>query len=290
MADAPEWAALLGDGYAHFREVLVGVLTEMQLAVDPDHIDCGVLHRPDGTTMGLTNVVRLCAPAPRERWPAIIAEHIRRSSAKAVPMAFEVAAPRLRLRLVPDRHVQMKPEAYVGRLVGRELHAVVAIDNPEHVVFVNQKEPGEWGRTADELYELALRNTRSEPALEPHEVDVPDGPKIVALLGESYFAASHVLFLERYAAPGEHGHVIAVPDRHAVVALPIADPRWMAGLGTMVGLAHVRFTESPGAITDQLYWRRADGVLIKIACGVRDDGGPWVAPPEEFNEMVAKLG
>src|SRR5687768_14017991 len=195
---APDWAAMLGDDYPHFREVLVGVLTDMQLTVDPEHIDCGVLHRSDGTTMGLSNVVRLCHPSPRDRWPAIIGEHLRRSSAKAVPMAFELAAPRLRLRLVPERHVQIKPHAYVGRELGRELRVVIAIDNPEHVVFVNQDEPAAWGQTVDELFAIADRNTRAEPALEPHAIEVPDGPTITALLGESYFAASHVLFLERY--------------------------------------------------------------------------------------------
>lgn len=284
--DTPEWAAMLGADYPRFREALVAALAALELVVDPDHIDHGVLHRPDGSTMGLTNIVRLCHPAPREQWPAIITEHLRRSSAKAVPMAFAIAAPRLRLRLVPERHLTMKPDAYLARPVGRELHAALAIDNPEHVVFVNHREPAEWGQTVDDLFALADQNTRGEPALDRDEIAIPDGPTILALYGASYFAASHALFLDRYSPPGAHGHVVAVPDRHAVIALPTTDPRWLAGLGAMVQIAHGRFAESPGAITDQLYWRRPDATLVKIACGVRADGGAWVAPPDEFTAMV----
>lgn len=285
--DVPEWAAMLGEDYPRFRAALDGALAALALTVDPDHIDHGVLHRPDGSTMGLTNVVRLCHAAPPEQWPAIITEHLRRSSAKAVSIAFEVAAPRLRVRLVPERHLTMKPDAYVARAVGRELHLALALDNPEHVVFVNQRELDAWGETVEAAFELADRNTRAEPALDRDDIAIPDGPTIVALFGSSYFAASHVMFLERYSPPGTYGHVVAVPDRHAVIALPTTDPGWLGGLGAMVQIAHGRHAESPGPITDQLYWRRPDATLVKIACGVRaGDGGAWVAPPDEFNAMV----
>ena len=209
------------------------------------------------------------------------------SPTPAVPMSFEIAAQRLRLRLVPGRHIAQKPESYVGRELAGDLHAVLAIDNPEHVVFVNQREPGEWGRTVDELHAIAERNTRAEPALDAHPIEVPDGPTLTALLGESYFASTHIMFLDRYLPPGERGHLVAVPDRHALIALALDDPKWMAGLAAMVNIAHRRYHESPGAITDQLYWRRPDATLVKIPCGVRDDGTAWVAPPDAFNTMAA---
>jgi hypothetical protein len=286
VSSAPDWAAVLGEHYPEFRAALVDVLAAMQITADPEHIDCGVLHTPDGATMGLTNVVRLCHGADRSQWRAIIADHLRRSTAKPAPMAFDVVEPRLRLRVIPERHLTAKPDAYIVRELARELYLALAIDNPEHVVFVSPREPAEWGKTVDELFVIAERNTRDEPAIEPQPIDIPGGPTIIVLLGESYFAASHVLFLERYSGAGTAGHVVALPDRHALVVLPLTDKRWPAALGTMVGLAHVRFDESPGPITDQLYWRRSDGSLVKIPCGVREDGTPWVAPPDEFNELL----
>jgi len=288
MADAPGWAAMLGDDYGRFRANLVAALGALGLAVDEAHIDCGVLHTTTAGTIGLSNLVRMCHAGVPERWPALIADHLRRCIAKPVPMSFEVAGPRLRLRVVPDRLVAVKPDAYVTRPLAAELHLALAIDNPEHVVFVQERELDAWSSSHDELFALATANTRGEDALERQDIDIPDGPTITIMMGNSYFAASHTLFLERYMASAAHGHLVGMPDRHAFAALPIDDARCLAGLGGLVQLCHARFTEEPGAITDQIYWRRGDS-FTKIACGVRDDGSPWVAPPEAFNELVSQL-
>ena len=285
---APDWAAMLGDAYAEFRAVLVRALADMQIVVDEAHIDCGVLHTPASGTMGLTNVARLCHAAPRERWPMVIADHLRRATAKAVPIDFAQAAPNLRLRITPDRLVEANPAAYVSRELARGLYLTIAIDKPEHVVFVHSRELAEWQRTADELFEIARANTRAEPALERQEIELVDGPTLTVLLGDSYFTASHVLFLESYLDAGAHGLLVGVPDRHALVVLPLVDKASLGGFGPIVRLCHARFAEEPGAITDQLYWRRGHE-YVKVACGVRDDGTPWVAPPEAFNELVGRL-
>jgi hypothetical protein len=288
MANAPDWAAQLGDRYDQFRADLVTTLGTLGITVDEAHIDHGVLHTTDAGTIGLTNLVRMCHASAPERWPAVIAEHLRRCVAKPVAMSFELAGPRLRLRIVPDRLVRAKPDAYIVRPLAAELSLALAIDNPEHVVFVQARELEAWSTSEDELFALATANTRGEGALERQDIDIPDGPTITILMGGSYFAASHVLFLDRYMAPAKHGYLVGLPDRHALAVMPIDDGRCLAGLGGLVNLCHARFSEEPGAITDQLFWKDGD-TLTKIACGVRDDGTAWVAPPDSFNDLVSRL-
>jgi len=283
--DTPEWAALLGGDYPRFRDIVRAEATRLAIAFDDAHLDCGVLRSPS-STYGLTNVVRLCRGEPVERWPEIIGDHLRRCTAKAVPLAFDVVAPRLRLRLVPGRHVDAQPTRYVTRGLASDLHLALAIDKPEHVVFVAADEPATWERSVDDLFDRALANTRDEPALERTDLDVAGAPPISVLHGPSYYAASHAVFLERYLAPGVHGHLVAVPDRHAILAVALDGAEGLSAIGPLVRLAHARFTEEPGAISDQLYWRLPDGALRRIACGVRDDGEVWVAPPEDFTRRV----
>lgn len=284
----PEWAAILGEEYGAFRVALTAVLAEMNIDVDHDHIDHGVLHTPSAGTMGLNNVVRLCKSAPPERWREVISEHLRRATAKPVPMDFASARPNLRVRITPERLVHANPAHYVMRELGDGLYLTAAIDKPEHVVFVNPTELAAWSVSADEVIEIGLDNTRAEPALEREDVEIDGGASVSVLFGDSYFAASHLLFLDRYLKIGEPGVLVAVPDRHSIAVLPLDDKRSLASLGPLVTLAHMRFHEQPGAITDQLYWRRGDR-YVKIACGVRDDNSPWVAPPEAFNDLVASL-
>lgn len=287
MRQVPDWAELLGDHYTEFRAALVAVLVELGITVDEAHIDCGVLHTPEGT-LGLNNLVRMCHPLPRERWPAAIADHLRRATAKAAPIDLAYATAHLRVRITPARLIDANPEGYVARELGRGLYTTLAIDKPEHVVFVHPRELAAWERTADELFAIARANTEAEAPLARQDIELPDGVVLTALLGESYFAASHVLFLERYFAVPPDGALVGIPDRHAVVVLPLADRGALSGLGPIVNLCHARFAEEPGAITDQLYWRRGDG-YVKVACGVKDDGTPWVAPPDDFNDLVVRL-
>ncbi|MEO7091623.1 MAG: hypothetical protein ABI175_00140, partial [Polyangiales bacterium] len=168
------------------------------------------------------------------------------------------------------------------------LRVTLAVDLPEHVVFVKPTELAEWKQTADELFERAFANTEAEEPLEQHDIELENAPPIAMLVGASYFAASHVLFLERYVPHHPNGVLIGLPDRHALAVLPLLGTRSLGAFGPMVRLAHARFVEEPGAITDQLYWKRGT-VYVPVACGVRDDGTAWVAPPEEFNDLVGKL-
>jgi len=263
-------------------------LGEMQIVVDEDHIDHGVLHTPAGASMGLANVIRLCHAAPREQWAAVIADHLRRATAQPAPLKFDYVAERLRVRITPERLIEANAHAYVARALGDGLRITLAVDLPEHVVFVKPAELVEWNQTADALFERAMANTEAEDELERYDIELEDAPSIAILAGGSYFAASHALFLEKYVPHHPNGALIGVPDRHAITVLPLLGVRAFAAFGPMVRLAAARFAEEPGAITDQLYWRRGER-WIRIPCGVRDDGTPWLAPPDEFNALAETL-
>jgi hypothetical protein len=280
----PDWASLLGDDYAQFRTSLLEALGELGISVDLEHLDHGVLHTEEHGTMGLSNVVRLCHGAPRERWGVVIRDHLRRATAKSVALSLDYAREHLRVRVTPEDMVHTQPESFVIRELADGLHATLAIDLPEHVKFVAPKDLAAWGAAADELWPVALANTQTEPPLDRDDIELDGGGKLVVLYGESYFAASHVMFVERYL---EGELLVAVPDRHAIACIAM-DEHVLHGIGALVMFAQMRHSEQPGAITDQLYWRRGD-LYVKVPCGVRDDGSPWVAPPDDFNEAVLAL-
>lgn len=280
----PDWAAILGDDYGAFRGAVLAALADLGITADEEHLDHGVLHTTEHGRMGLSNVVKLCHGAPVDRWPAIVGEHLRRASARSTDLPLEYAREHLRVRVTPEDMVHTQPESFVIRELADGLLATLAIDLPEHVKFVAPKDLAAWGVGADELWPVGLANTRAEPPLERDDIDLDGGGKLVVLYGESYFAASHVLFVERYI---EGDLLVAVPDRHAIACIAM-DENVLRGIGALVMFAHMRFTEQPGAVSDQLYWRRGDR-YVKVPCGLNADGSPWVAPPEEFNELVLAI-
>ena len=280
----PDWASILGDNYPEFRTALLMALGELGISVDLEHVDHGVLHTAEHGTMGLSNVVRLCHGAPVERWSAVIVEHLRRATAKSAELSVEYARAHLRVRVTPEDMVHSQPESFVSRDLADGLRATLAIDLPEHVKFVAPKDLAAWSVAADELWPVAMANTEAEAPLERDDIELDGGGKLVVLYGESYFAASHVMFLDRYGL-GEA--LVAVSDRHAIACIAM-DEHVLQGIGALVMFAHMRFTEQPGAVSEQLYWRRGER-YVKVPCGVREDGTPWVAPPDDFNDAVLAL-
>lgn len=277
----PEWAAVLGDGYPAFRAALDDAMAALGVVADPAHIDHGVLHTQDHGRLGLQNVVRLCASAPRDAWPRVIADHLRRATAKAVPLDWATALPNLRVRIVPDRLVESGGR-YVTRPFADQLQLAIAIDKPEHVVYATPDDTERWALPLSDVFDAAIERTRAEPDLARDEIE-----GLTVLHGDSYFVASHVLFLERYVPPPAHGALVGLPDRHSLIVLPIHDGGFLGALGPLLAVTHGRFSEQPGAITDQLYWRRGES-YVRIPGGIGKDG-PWIAPPDEFNEMVTGL-
>lgn len=280
---------MLGDdGYAEFRATLLAALAALNIVVDEAHIDHGVLHTPSGETMGLANIARVCHGAPRDQWPTVLADHLRRVTAKPVPLVYADIADKLRVRVTPDELVESNPEAFVARPLTSQLKLALAVDLPEHVVYVKQAELAGWPGSEDDHFARAMANTEAEPPLEEHTLELEDAPPLTVLAGGSYFAASHALFLERYLPHHPNGVLLGVPDRHALIVLPLVGVRSLGALGPLLRLVTVRFAEQPGSISDQLFWRRG-ARWIRIPCGMRPDGTPWVAPPDEFNTFVQSL-
>ena len=112
-------------------------------------------------------------------------------------------------------------------------------------------------------------------------------PVIVGLAARRTTAASHAMFLERYvparrARSRDRG---SGSPRAARVSFGGSDD---AVARELVRLAHLRFSEEPGAISDQLYWRRREGNVRQDRVRRARRRQPWVAPPEAFNSIVAQ--
>jgi hypothetical protein len=204
-------------------------------------------------------------------------------------VGLQAARDHLRVRLVPEPQLRGSGVRYVARELTAGLHLALAFDTPDQVVFVHPRDLARWGRPEDELFALARANTEAEPALEPFEVKTPGPVAVIAFLGDSAFATSHVLFLERYLDRAAHGHLVAMPDRHALLALPLSQAGALKAVGSLVMMAQGRFAGEPGPISDQLYWRRPSGTLVPVALAVRDGGERWIAVPPELDEALGRL-
>jgi hypothetical protein len=125
----------------------------------------------DGTgKFFLDNLARMCVAEPRAAWPELIRRHFDLcASADDLTVLDNRGEARvaLRARLVPFDFLAIVDYDYVSRRVADDLMVVLAFDLPDRVVISQREEVLQWG-DEEELFELALEQTKTERGLELH--------------------------------------------------------------------------------------------------------------------------
>jgi hypothetical protein len=288
--DPPEWASFFDAGEWHeFSELIRYEAGRRRWA---DDLALGfVVHA--GVTMGLTNLAQQCHVSPRGDWITIVAQHFTvLDEGGAVEFADpEQARATLRLRLIDDDFTGGRDQPLAEWRIAKDLRLVLAYDLPTRVVLPARDEALQWG-TAEELFDLALEQTRAthtELELERYDYDEQDRVvSIWALTGDSFFTATHVIWADDLAPPApEHGVLVAVPNRHTVLAHPIRDLAAVFAVTLMHRITQAAWEEGPGSLSSSLYWLH-DRKLERLEMD-GGAGGVTVVPSDEFMEVLNSL-
>jgi hypothetical protein len=287
--DPPAWASYLdADQWHAFSELVRYEADRRHWSHDLEQGAVG-----DGSTpMGLTNIAQTCNLAPRDEWTVLVAEHfavLEQIATGPVPHFKDPGEARaaLKARLLNDDFVPDAGFELAERRVAEGLRLVLAYDLPDYVKLPPRNEVLEWGEE-DELFEIALAQTRAEPGnLERHDFDeIQGGPTAVWTFdGDSFFTATHALW--GAGLDGAHGVLVAVPTRHIVVAHPINDVGVFGAVGAMINMTHGLWTEGPGSLSNELYLLD-DGTLERQPTELRADNVVFT-PTAGFTEIMNRL-
>jgi hypothetical protein len=172
--------------------------------------------------------------------------------------------------------------------------ATLVYDLPDSVAMVHKDSFTSWGLTKEAVFRLAMENVHREEGIDQQELPAEAGCKLSALMGDSFFTASHALFLEEYLPQPlpALGALVAVPHRHLVIYHPIQDNSALSALQVMLPMAIGIFQEGPGSVSPSVYWWREaawwhDGQFTRIPAEF-EGKKLQVYPPNEFVEKVLK--
>lgn len=295
----PEWASFLKP--SQFLALLDLVRAEFErrgLEASLDAQD-GKVHLPGDAPgmrfMGLSNLAQVCHQSPFHEWPGIVAEHFERMMHALdgkeelhdrLAADFAEARALLKVRLYPADVAQHG--LYTYRTPMDEVIAALVLDLPETVDSVHEDQITAWGRPLDELFAIGLENVRTADPVAPQTYELGDGGSVHVLGSNSFFTASHALLLGEYLpSPLEHGALVAIPHRHAVIYHPIVDQTVLVAVNTMLPMARGMFQEGPGSVSPHLYWWR-DGQFTLLPSAVDADTLEF-RPPAEFVAMLERV-
>ncbi|HLY75767.1 MAG TPA: hypothetical protein VKU80_16740, partial [Planctomycetota bacterium] len=245
----------------------------------------------EASDYGLLNLAQTCHATARADWASTIREHFDnafRSSRDAQEIDaragdLDNVRPWLKVRLYHiDYLSQMGDSGLIHRQPADGLIETLVYDLPGSVRTVPPDHARGWGLSEEELFRLGLANVRAErPEPVRQTFDVGKGAVIQALVGDSFFTASHVLFLEEHLGGSpEFGALVAVPHRHAALFYPITNLGVLSAVNSMIPIAFGMYQEGPGSLSSGIYWWRA-GRLRLLPTRVTSQSITF-SPPDEF--------
>jgi hypothetical protein len=239
--------------------------------------------------VSMRNLRQLARMVPREDWPAVVADHVTTIvTAIEEPLDlsnFDMARYLLRTRIYPA-------EADNGMLAARPfapgLIEAAVVDTPTTVRTVTKDEMATWPVSGDALFALGRANVRSDGRLQCEEQDA-DGIPVMVLHGWTFYAATHLAWLDEYLPIGPQGALVAVPSRSLIITYPLYPG---VGLDTVISAAarlHEQavqgFEEGPGSLSPSLFWWQG-GALALLE--TREDGGALVLPREFLSAVTRR--
>jgi hypothetical protein len=267
---------------------------------DAVETDIGFL-RVGTNQYGLENVAQRCRPLPFDEWPMCVADHFGGILAAEEEQRlwdercgdFAWVAPLLRLRFYPwDYLTDGRENLALRRRDFDDTFSLVVADLPRTVMAVDPALTATWGRSADEVFGLALEQTLRECPIEWEQVDLGaegGGAVLHVASADHFFVTTHALRIgSRSDLLAPAGVLVAMPDRQTMLALPVAGNRLAAAIQQFVRIVLRRYQQGPGSVSPHLYWRRPDGTFATQRCELAD-GAPRFSPMPEFAAVLARL-
>ncbi len=294
--DVPEWACFFAP--EDYREFVARVEGEMKRRGLRYELGDGTLRVHEGkgepSDYGLLNLAQLCNATERAEWARTVTEHFDSAlgagadagDLEALAGSLETAGPALKVRLYhPDYLAQIGADRLIHRIPAEGLVETLVYDLPGSVRTVPPEHARRWGRPDGELFRRGLANVRAEASPARQTFDLDRGTRFHALVGDSFFVASHALFLEEYLGPPtEFGALVSVPHRHAVLYHAIADMRVVVAVSSMIPVTFGMYQEGPGSVSAGIYWWR-EGRLTHLPTQVTAKSVSFT-PPDAFVDEV----
>jgi hypothetical protein len=255
-----------------------------------------LLRMPEGEKqLGLMKLAQMCKEAKQGEWRGVIErffDNLLRSERENKELEgkmkdFEQIKKMLVVRLAPEgtlpRELLVCREDLPGTV------SYLALDLPTSIRSLKPDEVAVWGRPPGELFETALENVARMARPEVSTPELEEGVTCTALVGESFFVATHALLLDLYPeCLGAQGSLVAVPHRHCVLAYPIEDLSVIKAIPRLALIGRKLEAEGPGSISAKLYWYH-HGAFIPLPYEIKENTFNF-APPEDFVAVLNELG
>lgn len=250
---------------------------------------------PKEMILGLTTLAQVCHGWPRLRWEEIVQTHFLNLFGEVASLddmrEFALNQDQLKVRLYPDDFASGTAHEFLVRPFAESIVAVLTVDTPTAVTVPARRDIEAWGPSEEDLFAMAYANTKAETeelrdSVTAFELD--QGVVVSAVLGDSFFTATAVLWLDDILGPlPSEGALVALPHRHMILIHELRDIGAIRAVNHLIPMARKYFDEGPGSLSRHLYWWR-DGVIRWLPASW-EEGSIKFFPPADFVAALETL-
>ncbi|HEV3238345.1 MAG TPA: hypothetical protein VGZ25_15240 [Gemmataceae bacterium] len=271
-----------------FREALAEMKWQTQRWMG-DAVEC-LDETGEEHVVGLENLYRRARREPRETWPALITDFLKRihEAEKAANLDVKLAdvADQLMLRLGPSMAmVANKMKVWSRPLEGTSLFINLVVDQPDTMSYVTEEMVNSSERSPDEWFDAAVANLRKRTKPDILEVVHAESGLSLCSTGDAYDATRALILNDLKPDLPEPGCLVAIPSRDELLVLPLT-AQALPHVHLLSLLAEKNYRSAPYSVSDKVYWVRQNRWLI-FPMHVRGEE-IVVKPPAEFLSYFPK--
>ncbi len=295
----PNWASFeQPEQFDRFIDLVRQDFKERGIPIRIEGAAVVVVNDPDGLRYGLRNLAARCRYHDPKHWPKVIAAHFDRQErhrleGQAIARSrsqFDAVEPFLAVRFRPADYFDYVPEQSVAHrtdLPGVVTTLVYCIESTHDV---HPRDVGDWGKTQDDVFALALtKAAAAAESPEPH-VAIETG---VTKLGFTIITSDRSIaaaVIERIGQELRHRHgmLLAVPSDHMAYVYRIEDKQVTKAFQVLGRQVIDDYRTSPDPVSPHVYWVR-NRKVVQVRLDVTSDGEILPDLPQDFVAMYHAL-
>ncbi len=236
-------------------------------------------------TINLHNLVSTCLQANKNEWANLIEKFLVLVNQETLngKNNYDDLKSLIFVQIYPKEILQQVDIPFLSREIIPETIIIPVLDSPDRIESINSETIEKWGKTLDEIFSLALENTKNLLRNFKFE-NIGNGSKISVCESENILTANLALFLSDREYSKGTGVVFSIPNRNTILILPSANTQDFKNDLTVMGNLSTKIANnSPYPLTSNLYWL-IDSAFIKLPYTI-DSNKFSFYPPQKFLDI-----
>jgi len=287
--DVPRWFQSDIEDYRYFRRTVEKVRKEKfsQYSFSADKSSLLTLKNgKEALRLNLINMAQVCLQSNKQEWEDIVIKFLSSTNSNSFNEKdnFNEVESTIAIQLYPKELLNQTKIPFLYKEVIPETIIVLVFDAPDRIEFIKPHTLEIWKKSADELFVIALKNTKKMFNDLPFQ-PLGNGSRVYIGESENALTACASLSLKDISKLyNEKGIIFSCPNRHTVLALEITNLDTVSKeLPLFSGFTQQIFSTSPYPINPNIYWVR-EGHYIKLQYEIVGSEFNF-SPPQEFLDL-----